>query len=100
MTIRDLLGFKIFLQMFDGTASYFILTSGKGGVNPLVGAAIEAWGVLCALIFWKVFACAMLAMIYWLGLYRPTLSLGSLRFVGVVYSALCFTLAPNLFDLV
>ena len=50
MTLRELLGFNLFLQLFDGTASYFILSRGEAELNPFVSAAIDAWGLLWALI--------------------------------------------------
>ena len=99
MTLRELLGFNVFLQVFDGTASYFILAIGVRELNPLVAAAIDAWGLAWALLAWKVFTCAMVVVIYWLGRYRPVLSLRSLRFVGVIYSALGFYLAAHLIDI-
>ena len=99
MTLRGLLGFNIFLQIFDGVASYFILASGVRELNPLIGATIDACGLPCALLSWKIFTCALLVIIYWLGRYKPMLSLGGLRFVGVVYSALGFYLAAQLFYL-
>ena len=55
MNLRALLSFNIFLQLFDGTASYFILSRGEAELNPFVGAAIDARGLLWALIYWKVF---------------------------------------------
>ena len=48
MTLRELLGFNLFLQLFDGTASYFILSRGEAELNPFVSAAIDAWGLLWA----------------------------------------------------
>ncbi len=56
MNLRELLSFNLFLQLFDGTASYFILSRGESELNPFVSAAIDAWGVLWALIYWKVFS--------------------------------------------
>ena len=88
MNLRELLGFNLFLQIFDGTASYFILSRGEAEMNPLVGAAIDAWGLLWALIYWKVFVCALLVLLYSLRRYRPTLPLRSLTFVAIVYSVL------------
>jgi Domain of unknown function (DUF5658) len=99
VTLRELVGFNIFLQIFDGVASYFILASGVRELNPLIGATIDVWGLPCALVSWKIFTCALLVIIYWLGRYKPMLSLGGLRFVGVVYSALGFYLAAQLFYL-
>ena len=34
--LQGLLGFNLFLQIFDGTASYFILSRGEPELNPFV----------------------------------------------------------------
>jgi hypothetical protein len=96
MNLRALLGFNLFLQLFDGTASYFILSAGEGELNPLVAAAIDAWGLLWALVYWKVFVCVLLVVLYSLKRYRPMLPLRSLTFIGIVYSALGFYLVLHL----
>ena len=88
MNLRALLSFNIFLQLFDGTASYFILSRGEAELNPLVGAAIDAWGLVWALVYWKVFVCALLVILYSLRRYRPTLTLRGLTIVAIVYSVL------------
>jgi hypothetical protein len=75
-------------QIFDGTASYFILSRGEAELKPFVSAAIDAWGLLWALVYWKVFVCALLAILYSLRRYRPALLLRGLTFVAIVYSAL------------
>ena len=41
MTLRELLSFNLFLQLFDGTASYFILSRGEAELNPFVSGAAE-----------------------------------------------------------
>ena len=82
------MGFNLFLQLFDGTASYFIMSRGERELNPLVGAAIDAWGLVWALIYWKVFVCVLLVILYWLRHYRPALPLRGLTFVAIVYSVL------------
>ena len=88
MTLRELLSVNLFLQLFDGTASYFILSRGEAELNPFVSAAIDAWGLLWALVYWKVFVCALLIILYSLRRYRPTLPLRGLTFVAIVYSVL------------
>ena len=88
MTLRELLGFNLFLQLFNGTASYFILSRGEAELNPFVSAAIDAWGLLWALIYWTVFVCALLVILYSIGRYRPMVPLRGLTFVAIVYSAL------------
>jgi hypothetical protein len=54
LSLRELLGLNLLLQVFDGAASYVILSAGEAELNPFVGAAIEAWGVVWALVYWKV----------------------------------------------
>jgi hypothetical protein len=99
MKLRELLAFNLFLQVFDGTASYLILSRGEAELNPLVGAAIEAWGLPLALIYWKVFVCALLVLLYSLRDYRPMLPLRGLTFAAIVYSALGFYLVAHLIHL-
>jgi hypothetical protein len=96
MIIRALLGFNLFLQIFDGTASYFILSRGEAELNPFVSAAIEAWGLLWALVYWKVFVCGLLVVLYSLGSFRPSVPLRGLTFVAIVYSGLGFYLVLHL----
>ena len=96
MNLQWLLGFNLFLQIFDGTASYFILSRGESELNPFVAAAIEAWGLFWALVSWKAFTCALLVLLYWLGRYRPMLPLPGLTFVAIVYTALGFYLVLHL----
>jgi hypothetical protein len=100
MNLKELLVFNLFLQIFDGTASYFILARGEAELNPFVGAAIEAWGLGWALLYWKILVCVLLIVLYALGRYRrPMLPLRGLTFVAIVYSALSFYLVARLFHL-
>jgi hypothetical protein len=96
MNLKELLAFNLFLQIFDGTASYFILSRGEAELNPLVSAEIDAWGLLWALVSWKVLTCALLVILYSLGRYRPALPLRGLTLVAIVYSALGFYLVLHL----
>ena len=99
MNLRRLLGFNLFLQIFDGTASYFILSRGEAELNPLVSAAIEAWGLLWALVYWKVFLCALLLILYSLRNFPTKLPLHGLTFAAIVYSVLGFYLVVHLLHL-
>jgi hypothetical protein len=93
--------FQPLLQVFDGSASYFILSRGEAvELNPFVGGAIEAWGLTGGLIYWKVIVCALLVLLYQLARYQPTPPRIGLTFVAIVYSALGFYLTTNLFHLV
>ena len=82
MTLRELLRFNIFLQVFDGMATYFILSRGGAELNPFVGAAIDAWGLVWALVYWKVFVCALLVILYSLRRYREDVDAGGLMYYG------------------
>jgi hypothetical protein len=99
MTLRELLGFNLFLQIFDGTASYFILARGEAKLNPFVSAAIDAWGLLWALVYWKIFACALLVVLYSLRHFQTKLPRHGLTFAAIVYSALGFYLVVHLLHL-
>jgi hypothetical protein len=96
MNLQGLLAFNMFLQIFDGTASYFILSRGESELNPLVSATIDSLGLFCALVSWKVFTCMLLVILYWLGRYRPMLPIRGLTFVAIVYTALGFYLVLHL----
>jgi Domain of unknown function (DUF5658) len=99
LNLEELLAFNLFLQIFDGSASYFILSRGETEVNPFVSAAIDAWGLGWALLSWKVLVCILLIVLYSLERYRPTLSRFGLTVVALVYSALGFYLVAHLFHL-
>jgi hypothetical protein len=88
MDLQKLLGVNLFLQIFDGTASYFILSRGEAELNPFVNAAIDAWGLLWALVYWKVFVCALLVLLYSLRRYQTKLPSHGLTFAAIVYGYL------------
>src|SRR5687768_9199139 len=73
---------------FNGAASYFILSRGADEVNPLLNDAIKLWGLGWGLLFWKLFSCVLLFLMYSIRVYRPRLTEGALTFAAVVYSAL------------
>ena len=98
ITTKRLLAFNLFLQAFDGTVSYFILSNGVLELNPFVGAAIEAWGLVWALVYWKGFVCGLLLLLYWLGEFQATLPLRSLTFTAIVYASLAVYLVCHLLE--
>lgn len=98
VTMKRLLVLNLFLQAFDGTVSYFILSSGVLELNPFVGAAIEAWGLVWALVYWKGLVCGLLLILYSLGYFRATLPLRSLTFTAIVYASLAVYLVFNLLE--
>jgi hypothetical protein len=96
MTLRRLLGVNLFLQVFDGSASYFILSRGESELNPFVSAAIDAWGLVWALLYWKLLVCALLTVLYLLGRFQVIVPLRGLTFVAIVYASLAVYLAWHL----
>jgi hypothetical protein len=98
MNSRWLLIINLLLQGFDGTVSYFFLARGVPELNPFVGAAIESWGLLWALIYWKVLVCALLIILHLLGRFQPAIPLRGLTFTAIVYTSLAVYLAYHLFQ--
>lgn len=98
MNLRELLNFNLFLQVFDGTAAYFVLSKGASELNPLVAAAIDAWGLFWALLCWKVIFCGLLVVLYSLRHHRPSLPRRGLTVLAIVYSALGVSLVFRLLE--
>jgi hypothetical protein len=99
MPLRGLLALNLFLQVFDGTASYFIVTGGAPELNPLVGSVLNAWGVGWGLLYCKLVCSLVLLALHWLKRFRPTLTLRGLRFIALMYSAVATALAVELLQL-
>jgi len=76
---------NLLLQIFDGVFSYHVLAQGIPEANPLVSSAIAQWGTIWGLVFWKVLACALLAMIFSLRHFRQGLAMQALTLTSTVY---------------
>jgi hypothetical protein len=98
MEFRDLLVFNLFLQVFDGTVAYFVLSKGTPELNQFVAAAIDAWGLFWALLCWKVIFCGLLLVLYSLRDHRPSLAQRGLTVIAIVYSALGVSLIFHLLE--
>jgi hypothetical protein len=81
---------NVLLQIFDGVFTYHVLTQGIPEANPLVSSTIAQWGAIWGLVFWKVLACALLAMIFALRHCRQALAMQALTLTSTVYG--CFFL--------
>jgi hypothetical protein len=99
MTLRGLLALNLFLQAFDGTASYFIVAGGAPELNPLVGSVISSWGIGWGLLYCKLGCSIVLVALHWLERFRPTLTLRGLRFIALMYSAVATVLTVELLQL-
>ena len=80
--------FNLLLQIFDGVFSYHVLSLGVPEANPLVRDAIYSWGEIWGLVYWKLFACVLLALIFTLRHLRQSLTLKALTLTSTVYSCL------------
>lgn len=77
---------NLFLQLFDGVATYFGIAAGYGEGNPLVAASFDWFGVGPALCFAKTYACGCLVLIWYLGR-RSSLAVPAMIGTAVVYMA-------------
>jgi uncharacterized membrane protein len=89
--LATLLLVNVWLQVFDGIATYFGLRAGYGEGNPLVAATALRFGTIPTLLVFKLFACACLLMI-WRLRGRSMLALPALLTAAAAY--LVCSLAP------
>ena len=80
--------FNLLLQVFDGLFTYHVLTQGIPEANPLVGSAIAEWGAVWGIVYWKLFACALLGLIFALRHLRQALAMRALTLTSTVYGCL------------
>jgi hypothetical protein len=55
---------NLLLQALDGLLSYRILSRGVPEANPFVSSTIARWGTVWGLLYWKIFACMLLALLF------------------------------------
>ena len=63
-TLCRLLLVNLLLQLFDGIASYQLISAGLPEENPVIAALIADWGVIAALLCSKFLGCALILMIF------------------------------------
>lgn len=86
-----LLLLNLWLQIFDGLATYLGVAAGYGEGNPLVASTFSHFGVGPALCVAKVYACGCLLVIWHLRR-RSTLAMPAL--VGTAIAYLAGSVAP------
>jgi hypothetical protein len=86
MNLRELLVLNLFLQLVDALLTYQSLSLGAYEANPLVASAMEAWGALWGLLYYKVLASLLLVMIYALRRGREVLAIRGLTITASVYA--------------
>ena len=77
--------FNLLLQLFDGILTYQVLSLGIPEWNPLVATAIEQWGDVWGLLYWKSFACVLLLLIFALRHRRRALTIKAFTLTSTVY---------------
>jgi Domain of unknown function (DUF5658) len=92
---------NLLLQALDGFLSYRILSTGVPEANPFVKSAIAQWGTVWGLLYWKIFACVLLALIFGLRERQRALIAKALALTAVVYAyvsvaGLCMLLLEGL----
>ena len=80
------------LQLIDGLVTYQGMRLGVQEVNPILRASIAQWGVVCALLGWKLLACGLLVFLRMVN--RPVLAVKALILTALAY--ICFSLVPGL----
>lgn len=78
---------NLLLQVFDGLLSYHALSGGVPEANPLVNSTIAAWGLFWGLLYWKILACVLLALIFMLRHQRRALTIKALTLTAAVYGS-------------
>ena len=81
---------NIVLQIFDGVATYAGLHIGIHEGNPLLRNAFHVWGIVPALLLFKVQACGLLVFVYKIA--GAQLAIFALGILAAVYCM--FSLVP------
>jgi uncharacterized membrane protein len=89
--LRTLLLVNVWLQIFDGVATYLGVTAGYGEGNPIVAATFTHIGMGPALFVAKLYACGCLVLIWHLR-GRSTLTFPAL--IGTAAAYLIGSVAP------
>ena len=83
--------FNLLLQLFDGVLTYQVVSIGVPEANPLVRQAMIEWGAAWGLLYWKLLACVLLALIFALTYRRQGLTIKAFTVTGAVYGSVCFS---------
>jgi len=87
-SIGSLFKFNLLLQIFDGLFTYHVVSQqGVPEANPLVRNTIYEWGVVWGIVYWKLFACALLGLIFALRHRKYTLTFQALTVTSAVYGS-------------
>ena len=87
-SLGPLLVINLLLQLFDGFASYYILSAGVPEANPLVASAIENWGLSRGVFYSKLLGCILLLIVFMLRHRARKVATQGLKVLTYVYSCL------------
>jgi len=87
------------LQIFDGVASYQILSTGVPEENPLVAYYIENWGLMGGLLYGKFVGCALVWLIFLLRKRVGRMVDRGLMLIACFYSLLAILLMAKVVSL-
>ena len=87
-SLGQLLVVNLLLQLFDGLASYHIISAGVPEENPIVASAIANWGVSGGLLYSKALGCALVVLIFLLRHKVEVIATHGLTVLAYVYSCL------------
>jgi hypothetical protein len=78
------------LQLLDGIVTYQGLQAGVQEVNPILRASMARWGIVGALLGWKLVACGLLVFLRMVN--QRALAVKALTLTAMAY--VCFSLVP------
>ena len=87
-SLGQLLVINLLLQLFDGLASFHIISAGVPEANPVVANAIANWGVLGGLLYSKALGCALVVLVFLLRHKVEVAVTQGLTVLAYVYSCL------------
>lgn len=87
-TLGQLLIVNLLLQLFDGLASYHIISAGVPEENPVVATFIANWGVVGGLLYSKSLGCALVVLVFMLRHRVGIVATQGLTVLAYLYSCL------------
>jgi hypothetical protein len=79
---------NLLLQLYDGALTYYLVSLGVPELNPLVDDAIQSWGAVWGLVYWKALACVSIVSIFAVRHRTRSLAHAALALTAAVYGCL------------
>jgi hypothetical protein len=91
----SLLILNLLLQLLDWGVTYGRLPPAMAAASSPADAAMENWGAVSGLFYYKILACALLFLIYALRHNREVMAANALTITACVYSCYAAAIAIN-----